>query len=124
MNIRQCYFPSLRTKQVALLSQTGRAMLRVCLPSFNSMVQYLERICSLLVILASDLHCVRLNYVLLSRRNVDSCCQFTYTWSFIVRLPRSTKAAAKCYNLALCTVEMLTTCTTPDCPAAIDAKDR
>jgi len=62
--------------QEVLLSQRGRAMLRICIAS----IQNVERSLLLLVVLASDIHCVQSNSFLFSSlRHIGPCCRPSQT---------------------------------------------
>jgi len=63
------------SKQEALLSQRGRAMLCVCIAS----IQNIERSLLLLVVSVSDIHCVQLNSFLFSSlRHICPCCRLQH----------------------------------------------
>ena len=68
--------------QEALLSQRGRAMLRVCIAS----IQNVERSLLSLVISASEYHCVQLNSFLFSSfRRIRPCCRPSQKHSLVRR---------------------------------------
>ena len=89
--------------QEALLSQRGRAMLRLCHQQQQSLfaMKYLQRSLVLLVTSASDLpmrtikFCFAVFGVTLRLPLIN---KITNSWRFVVRLLRSTKAAAYCYQ--------------------------